>query len=615
MSGVSTTHNEEGKVAFKGGEYARAIECFSLHLMEMPADATVLANRSFANLKLARPDAAAADATAAIAADPSFVKGHYRLASALVALHRGKEAVAAVDTALALKPSPAVKEQLTELRQQAVVLAASGEEIANASRAADEATTTTDIRMEDVSADGGTSTEQAEESDKMARKRAEAHKEAGNVAYKRGRYDAAVQEYAEAMALDPENATYCCNRAAALLMLEQAQPALLDAQRALALDPTLLKAHSRAFKSLVQLGQLSHARRQLEQAVDRIDGANCSLQSEHALLNECDGLLRNGKNALALDTDIAAREAAHLFSNLANKCPCSVAIACLQMEAILRSRPRQGPPQVLSESARWMRKHDDQPDLLCVRGKALYGTGQLEQALKHFAEALRLDPDHTASRKMRVKLKEIEATKARGNEAFQSRRYDEAIAAYSETMLLDPDNVDLNLTLYTNRATAKFKAGDFLGCVSDCDAALNLQPQHIKALLRRGAARLELEEYKAAISDYEQAEQAEPNDAQIKQGLRRAKLELKKSLRKDLYKLLGVTKHASDMDIKKGYKKAALQWHPDRHHSSSDEDKAHAEIKFKEIGEAFEVLSDPKKKRQYDEGADLDEINGNGGGG
>ena len=36
--------------------------------------------------------------------------------------------------------------------------------------------------------------------------------------------------------------------------------------------------------------------------------------------------------------------------------------------------------QVLSESARWMRKHDDQPDLLCVRGKALYGTGQLEQA-------------------------------------------------------------------------------------------------------------------------------------------------------------------------------------------------------------------------------------------
>lgn len=449
----------------------------------------------------------------------------------------------------------------------------------------------------------------------MARKRAEAHKEAGNSEYKRGRYDAAAHEYAEAMALDPDNATYCCNRAAALLMLEQAEPALDDAQRALTLDPKLIKAHSRAVKSLVQLGKLSDARRQLERAFEQVQGASAGLQAEFGLLVECEGLLRNGKNALANTTDPGAREAAHLFTNLAAKCPCSVSFACLQMEAILRSRPRQGAPQVLSESARWMRKHTDQPDLLCVRGKALYGTGQLDQALKHFTEALRQDPDHSASRIMRLKLKEIEASKARGNEAFQSGRYQEAIAAYTDTIGIDPDNLDLHLTLYTNRATAKFKAKDYRGCVVDCDAALDISARHLKALLRRGAAYLELEEYKSAIADYESAQEADPSDAQTKASLRKAKLELKKSLRKDVYKLLGVTKHASDMEIKKGYKKAALLWHPDRHHSSSDEDKAHAEKMFKEIGEAFEVLSDPQKKQSYDDGADLDEINGNGGGG
>lgn len=55
-------------------------------------------------------------------------------------------------------------------------------------------------------------------------------------------------------------------------------------------------------------------------------------------------------------------------------------------------------PGVLSESARWLRSNQDNPDLLYVRGKALYGTGQLEQALKHFGEALRLDPGETATR-------------------------------------------------------------------------------------------------------------------------------------------------------------------------------------------------------------------------
>ena len=57
------------------------------------------------------------------------------------------------------------------------------------------------------------------------------------------------------------------------------------------------------------------------------------------------------------------------------------------------------------------------------------------------------------------------------------------------------------------------------------------------------------------------------------------------------------------------------RYHPDRHSGASDEEKAENEIKFKEIGEAFEVLSDAQKKQRWDNGETLDEINGNGGGG
>ncbi|KAI0052308.1 DnaJ-domain-containing protein [Auriscalpium vulgare] len=62
------------------------------------------------------------------------------------------------------------------------------------------------------------------------------------------------------------------------------------------------------------------------------------------------------------------------------------------------------------------------------------------------------------------------------------------------------------------------------------------------------------------------------------------------------YQLLGVSKDASDEEIKKAYKKQALKWHPDRNSGSEEASK-----KFKEIAEAFEVLSDKQKRTIYDQ--------------
>ena len=70
------------------------------------------------------------------------------------------------------------------------------------------------------------------------------------------------------------------------------------------------------------------------------------------------------------------------------------------------------------------------------------------------------------------------------------------------------------------------------------------------------------------------------------------------SPKKDYYEVLGVPKDATEDVIRKAYKKLAIKWHPDKH----VDDKKEAEEKFKEISEAYSVLSDPKKKREYDTG-------------
>ena len=69
---------------------------------------------------------------------------------------------------------------------------------------------------------------------------------------------------------------------------------------------------------------------------------------------------------------------------------------------------------------------------------------------------------------------------------------------------------------------------------------------------------------------------------------------------KDYYKTLGVSKTASEKDIKAAYRKLARKFHPDVNAGNKE-----AEAKFKELGEAYEVLSDPEKRQRYDQlGAD-----------
>src|SRR5260221_236233 len=66
--------------------------------------------------------------------------------------------------------------------------------------------------------------------------------------------------------------------------------------------------------------------------------------------------------------------------------------------------------------------------------------------------------------------------------------------------------------------------------------------------------------------------------------------------KRDYYEVLGLSRGASDEEIKKAYRKVAMQWHPDRNPGNAE-----AEAKFKDATEAYEVLRDPQQRARYDQ--------------
>lgn len=247
-----------------------------------------------------------------------------------------------------------------------------------------------------------------------------------------------------------------------------------------------------------------------------------------------------------------------------------------------------------------LRANNQDPEALVLRGRALYAQGDNEKAIQHLRQALSCDPDYNIALKYLRMVQKLDKTKEEGNTLFKTGKHRQAHEVYTAALEIDPQNKGTNAKILQNRALCSTKLKDYNGAISDCDRALQLDPSYTKAKRTRAKALGESGKWQDAVNELKNIAETNPEEPGIAKEIRNAELELKKSKRKDYYKILGLEKDANDHEIKRAYRKLAIQHHPDK-----NPDDAEAENRFKDVGEAYETLSDPQKKARYDSGEDL----------
>uniref|UniRef100_A0A8D8JL34 DnaJ homolog subfamily C member 7 n=2 Tax=Culex pipiens TaxID=7175 RepID=A0A8D8JL34_CULPI len=433
---------------------------------------------------------------------------------------------------------------------------------------------------------------------------AEEKKNTGNELYKIKRYDAALNSYSEAINLCPDVPAYYGNRAATYMMLSDYRSAIRDAKQAIQLDPQFEKGYIRIAKCSLLLGDLIATEQAIKKFIE-LDPANQALRPELLGLKQLREL--NEKAASCYDKK-DYRTCLYHCDNAIKIAPASIHYKLLKAEclAMLERFDEAGDIAISI-----MQSNSTNADAIYVRGLTLYYSDNLDKGLLHFERALQLDPDHKKAKEMRVKAKQLKERKEKGNEMFKGGKFREAHAVYSEALALDPLNKDINSKLYYNRALVNSRLGNIRDAITDCTCALEINDKYMKPLLQRAKLHYSLENFEESVKDYEKALKYEKT-MEIKNLLKDAKLQLKKSKRKDYYKILGVPKNATEDEIKKAYRKRALVHHPDRHANATEAEKKEQEKKFKEVGEAYTVLSDANKKSRYDNGCDIEDLEQSG---
>lgn len=419
-------------------------------------------------------------------------------------------------------------------------------------------------------------------------------KELGNTEAQKSNYPSAINYYTKAIAIQKEAAFYT-NRALCYNSLKKFKEGLEDSKTAIALDPKFSKAYIRAAHAYLGLENFAealailgkgkevlpedvHLRRELE-----------SIEILYSYFGAVEGHMNSEEYV----------DANRKLDSLIEKMPKSVKLIRMKIYALSFSGDLAKAKTLLKDNQDILRASDP-IDFIRLQAMLDRYSNSMDSAKRVLQTGLNTSPNNQMILKDIELINNLETLKEKGTKAVEAKNWAEAKKFYDEALTLDQHNRKFNAILFSNSATCALQLKNLKEALTLIRKATENDPQYAKAFFKRAEIEKELGDFEAAQTSYNTAKNLDPS-LNIDGKIREISDKVKKAQNKDLYAILEVDKKASADDIKKAYKKLAFKYHPDKN-TSSVEEKERAEKKFKEISEAYEVLSDPQKKQRYDLG-------------
>ncbi|KAL6503114.1 DnaJ subfamily C member 3 [Orobanche hederae] len=404
----------------------------------------------------------------------------------------------------------------------------------------------------------------------------------------------------------PGDAATLFERVSQSIKVKKYSEALAELNTAIEADPALSEAYLRRASILRQLCRYDESEESYKKFMVMKPGNSAvekelsQLHQARKALDSAESLFDSGDFTKALEY---IEKVALVFS------PACSRAKLLKVRLLVATKDYS---RAISETGYILKEDENNLDALLLRGRAYYYLADHDVAIRHYQIGLRLDPEHGELKKAYFGLKNLLKKTKSADDNANKGKLRLAVEEYKSALSLDPNHSAHNVHLHLGLCKVLVKLGRGKDAVTSCTAVLEIDGDLIEAIVQRGEAKLLVEDWVGAVADLKSAAEKSPQDMHIRETLMKAERSLKLSQRKDWYKILGVSKTAAMSEIKKAYKKLALQWHPDKNVDNREE----AEAKFREIAAAYEILGDDDKRAKYDTGEDIDDMGmGMGGGG
>jgi tetratricopeptide (TPR) repeat protein len=413
------------------------------------------------------------------------------------------------------------------------------------------------------------------------------YKDLGIAEFKKQNYHSAIRFFTEAIS-HQNDPTFYSNRAACYHMLKDYSQSIKDTEQILEFAPTFHKAYTRMGQAQLCTGQIDMAIISFRLGLNTESGASDpqlkkNLDKANLLSTYYDDLQINFGEGNFVD---GIRKADMILED----CPDFNEVKVKRIEMLNKGgdleAARKSIEAVCGGGGGYCEELRMRPEFGFLKGQAVLYGGEVGDAVEIWKRVLVANPEYGRIAEAIRAVRNSQKLKEEGTTLFKAGSVREALEKWEAAVAIDPYHKRFNSLVFGNIMTCWNKLNDTVKSLKAINDAIRCDPNYAKAYFKRAEIYVKIEDFPGAIRDFQTAQNLDPG-LNLQSKIQEMSKKASQAKNINYYDILGLSKSATDDEIKKSYRKMCLKFHPDR--QDSEEARELANKKILDINEAYDV--------------------------